>query len=160
MSRVLVALRVKTTPERAFEAFTREIAAWWKPNVLFQFTPQDTRTLRFEPGVGGRFLMQLRDGTDFEIGRVFTWDPPVELGFSWRQHSFAPEQSTHVRVRFERVAGAEQEETRVTVEHTAWDTIPQQHAARHNFPLQVFQLRHAEWWQVLLAALARRAEER
>src|SRR5262245_23135305 len=112
MSRVLVALRVKTTPERAFEAFTREIGQWWRPNALFQFTAQDTHALRFEPGVGGRFLMTLRDGSDFEIGRVHTWEPAVELGFSWRQQSFAPEQSTHVRVRFEPVEG----ETRVTVE--------------------------------------------
>ena len=151
MSRVLVALRLQTTPERAFEAFTSEIARWWRPNTLFQFTGQDTGELRFEPGVGGRFLMRLRDGTDFEIGRVHTWVPPVELGFSWRQQSFAPEQSTHVRVHFEPVDG----ETRVTVEHTAWDSIPQRHVARHNFPLHVFQLRHAEWWQSLLASLAR-----
>jgi uncharacterized protein YndB with AHSA1/START domain len=153
MSRVLVALRLATTPERAFEAFTQEIAQWWRPNVLFQFTPQDTRELRFEPGVGGRFLMRLRDGSEFEIGRVHTWQPPAELAFSWRQQSFAPEQSTHVRVRFEAVDG----QTRVTVEHTAWDTIPQRHAARHGFPLHVFQLRHAEWWQTLLAQLGQRA---
>ena len=153
MSKVLVALRLKTSPQRAFQAFTQEIAAWWRPKGLFQFTPQDTRELRFEPGVGGRFLMKLRDGSEFEIGRVTTWQPPEELGFSWRQQSFAPEQSTQVRVRFEAV----EEETRVTVEHTAWDTIPQRHAARHNFPLHVFQLRHAEWWQALLASLARHA---
>lgn len=156
MSRVLVALRVKVSPERAFEAFTREIAEWWRPNALFQFTAQDTRELRFEPEVGGRFLMKLRDGSEFEIGRVHTWQPPLELGFSWRQQSFAPEQSTHVRVRFEPVDG----ETRVTVEHTGWDSLPQRHVARHNFPLHVFQLRHAEWWQSLLGDLARRAEVR
>ena len=33
-----------------------------------------------------------------------------------------------------------------------WDAIPQRHAARHGFPLDVFQLRHAEWWQALLAS--------
>jgi uncharacterized protein YndB with AHSA1/START domain len=101
MSRVLVALRIKTTPERAFEAFTREIAQWWRPNLLFSFTGQDTRALRFEPGVGGRFLMTLRDGSEFEIGRVQLWEPPSELA--------------------------------------------------------VFQLRHAEWWQALLATLAQHA---
>ena len=39
-SRVLVALRVKASPERAFEVFTREVASWWSPNTLFQFTPR------------------------------------------------------------------------------------------------------------------------
>jgi uncharacterized protein YndB with AHSA1/START domain len=150
-SRVLVALRVKCTCERAFEAFTREIAAWWRPNSLFEFTRQDTRELRFEPGVGGRFLMTLRDGSDFEIGRIERWDPPNELAFSWRQQSFSAEQSTSVRVRFEPAEGGSQ--TRVTVEHSAWDGIPREHAARHGMPLTVFQLRQAEWWQALLGSL-------
>jgi uncharacterized protein YndB with AHSA1/START domain len=154
-SRVLVAIRVAASPERAFDAFTREIAGWWRPNGLFQFTPQDTRSLRFEPGVGGRFLVLLRDGSEFEIGRVLVWDPPRELAFSWRQQSFAPEQSTSVRVSFEALGA----QTRVSVEHSAWDGIPQQHAARHGFPLHVFQLRHAEWWQALLGGLRQRAEQ-
>jgi len=152
-SRVLVAMRVKVTPERAFEAFTREIAAWWRPSGLFQFTPQDTGALRFEPGVGGRFLIGQADGAEFEIGKIQRWDPPAELAFSWRQHSFTPEQSTMVSVRFEPMG----EETRVTVEHTGWDAIPQKHAARHGFPLDRFQLRHAEWWQLLLSAFQARA---
>jgi hypothetical protein len=53
-------------------------------------------------------------------------------------------------VRFE-PAG---DETRVTVEHFGWDTIPREHAARHGFPLEVFLRRHAEWWQALLAFYA------
>jgi uncharacterized protein YndB with AHSA1/START domain len=154
-SRVLVAMRVRVTPERAFVAFTEEIAAWWRPSGLFQFTPKDTGALRFEPGVGGRFLIGQSDGAEFEIGRIQRWEPPSELVFSWRQHSFTAEQSTTVSVRFEPVG----EETRVTVEHTGWDGIPQKHAARHGFALNVFQLRHAEWWQRLLAAFHARAQE-
>jgi hypothetical protein len=50
------------------------------------------------------------------------------------------------------------DETRVTVEHLGWDGIPREHAARHRFPLDVFQLRHAEWWQALLGAFAGRAK--
>jgi len=153
-SRVLVAMRVRVTPERAFQAFTQEIAAWWRPSGLFEFTPQDTGALRFEPEVGGRFLIGQSDGSEFEIGRIQRWEPPSELVFSWRQQSFTPEQSTTVSVRFEAVG----EETRVTVEHTGWDGIPQKHAARHGLPLNVFQLRHAEWWQRLLAAFHARAQ--
>jgi hypothetical protein len=41
----------------------------------------------------------------------------------------------------------------VTVEHYGWDAIPQEHAARHGFPLAAFQQREAEWWQRLLGAL-------
>ncbi len=69
--------------------------------------------------------------------------------FGWRQASFTPDQETEVRVGFERVGT----ETRVTVEHLGWDEIPREHAARHGFPLLVFQQRHAEWWQTLLGRL-------
>lgn len=44
-SRILVALRVPASPERAFEAFTAEIGQWWRPNGLFQFTPRSPGTL-------------------------------------------------------------------------------------------------------------------
>ena len=39
-SRVVVALRVKADPARTFDVFTREVAAWWQPNELFEFTPR------------------------------------------------------------------------------------------------------------------------
>ena len=52
-------------------------------------------------------------------------------------------------VRFDPVATG----TRVTVEHFGWDSIPQEHAARHRFPLVAFQQREAEWWQDLLRRL-------
>ncbi|MPZ15936.1 MAG: ATPase [Chloroflexi bacterium] len=140
-SSVLVAMRVKATPERAFEAFTGEIGVWWKPNGLFQFTPRDSGVVAFEMGEGGRFSETLDDGSVFEIGRISVWAPPHRLVFSSLQASFTPEQSTYVHVRFE-AAG---DETRVTVEHFGWDTVPQQHVARHGFPLSVFLQRHAEW---------------
>lgn len=147
-SAVIVSLRVKATPQEAFEVFTREIGQWWRPNALFQLTPRGDGVLRFEDGA--RLVTTLPDGKEFEIGRVTAWAPGERLAFSWRQATFAPEQQTFVEVRFEAVA----EETRVTVEHRGWDTIPQEHAARHGFPLHVFQLRQAEHWRALLTAFA------
>ena len=149
-SRVFVSLRVKATPERAFDVFTREIGSWWRPNVLYQFTPSGTGTLSFEPGANGRLIEMLPDGAVFEIGRVVVWEPPVRLAFSWRQASFRKDQLTYVEVRFEPV----DEETRVVVEHTGWDTVPAQSVARHGFPDAVFLQRHAEWWQSLLRSMA------
>jgi uncharacterized protein YndB with AHSA1/START domain len=147
-----VALRVAATPERAFDAFTREIGDWWRANGLFQFTLSKMGRLAFEPGEGGRLIETYDDGEVFEIGRISVWEPPSRLVLSWRQASFAPEQSTEVHVRFE-PAG---EETRVVVEHFGWDSIPQEHVARHTFPLELFQMRHAEWWQALLASYKER----
>ena len=149
-AQLLVALRVRATPERTFEAFTREIALWWRPNVLFAFSRLRAGTLAFEPRLGGRFTETYGDGEQFEIGKITAWEPPRKLAFTWRQASFAPDQQTEVRVRFD-PAGAE---TRVTVEHFGWDSIPREHAARHRFPLDAFQQRHAEWWQTLLRSLA------
>ncbi len=148
-SRVLVALRVHATPERAFEAFTRDIALWWRPSALFAFTPRDPGVLSFEPGEGGRLIQTLSNGKVFEIGKVRAWSPPDRLEFGWRQATFAAGQDTEVEVRFEAVG----DETRVTVEHRGWDSVPAAHVARHGLPDAVFLRRHAEWWQGLLSEM-------
>lgn len=90
----------------------------------------------------------LPDGEIFEIGQVIAWDPGVRLAFTWRPESFAADQLTHVEVRFEAVGN----ETRVSVEHYGWDTIPLDHVVRHHFPDAMFLRRHAEWWQLLLSS--------
>lgn len=148
-SRVLSSIRVNSTPERAFAAFTGEIGQWWKPNGLFEFTRARSGVLSFEPGVNGRLLETYDDGSVFVIGRLSVWEPPRRLVVSWRQASFAPDQTTELHVRFD-PAGTQ---TRVTIEHFGWDTIPASHAARHGFPLGTFQRRFAEWWQALLINL-------
>ncbi len=51
-------------------------------------------------------------------------------------------------MRFEAVG----DETRVTVEHHGWDTVPPEHVARHGFPAPIFLRRHGEWWQALLGS--------
>ncbi len=147
-SKVMVALRVKATPERAFEAFVGEIGAWWRANPLFAFTPRDPGVIAFEPGEGGRLTQTLAGGKVFEIGRIRAWEPPSRLVFGWRQASFAPGQDTEVEVRFEPVG----EETRVTVAHAGWDSVPASHVARHGFPNALFLTRHGEWWRSLLAS--------
>lgn len=145
-SKVLVSLRVAASAERAFDVFTREIGRWWRPNLLFGFTPRPPGTLAFEPGLGGAFTETSADGTVFEIGRITAWEPGARLAFTWRQATFARGQMTAVEVRFEPVG----EETRVIIEHRGWDSVPWDHVARHGFPDAAFLQRHAEWWQALL----------
>ena len=110
--------------------------------------PQVRQTQCF---IGGEWV-PAASGKTFEIGRITVWRPGELLAFTWRQATFAPEQVTTVEVRFESVA----DETRVTVEHRGWDTIPQEHAARHGFPLSATQMRLSEHWRALLAAMAAR----
>ena len=146
-SRVMIALRVRATPLRAFEAFTAEIGQWWKPNSLFAFTPRAPGVLSFE---GQERLIETRDGGKvFEIGRVKVWEPGSRLVVGWRQAAFTPDMATEVGVLFEAVG----DETRVTVNHVGWDSVPATHVARHGFPDPVFLARHGEWWRVLLGEL-------
>lgn len=149
-SRVLVALRVPATPERTFAAFTDDIGTWWRPNGLFQFTPNRTGSLAFQPGPRGCLIETYEDGTSFTVGDIITWDPPHRLVMTWRHASFAPDQATELHVTFRAVDA----ETRVVVEHFGWDRIPSDHVARHGFDLPVFQLRFAQWWQGQLGRLA------
>jgi uncharacterized protein YndB with AHSA1/START domain len=148
-SRVLVALRVAAPVARTFTAFTGEIGEWWCPNGLFRFTDRAGGRLAFEPDPPERLVEIGTDGERFEIGSVTVWDPPRRLVFGWRQAGFPADRSTEVSVRFDAVGNG----TRVTVEHFGWDAIPQDHAARHGFPLSSFQQRLAEWWQALLRSL-------
>jgi uncharacterized protein YndB with AHSA1/START domain len=148
-SKVYVSLRVPADPMRAFEAFTQEIALWWRPSGLFQVAPDGDGKLAFEPGAGGRLLTALDSGEEFEIGRISIWEPGKRLVFAWRQASFTSKQSTEVEVCFEAVG----DETRVSIEHRAWDTIPQKHVARHGFPEHVTLQHVADWWRLSLASL-------
>ena len=104
--------------------------------------------LSFEAGDGGRLIETLPNGKVFEVGRIRVWAPPERLVFGWRQATFQPGQDTEVEVRFEPVGA----ETRVTVEHTGWNSVPEGHVARHGFPDAVLLRRHGEWWQALMAA--------
>jgi uncharacterized protein YndB with AHSA1/START domain len=153
-SRVLVAVRVPSSPARAFAAFTERIADWWQPNGLFQFSEGRSGTLAFEPGPHGRLVETYADGQSFVVGDIRVWDPPHRLVMSWRHASFADDQDTELHVRFEHVDDTDRP-TRVTVEHYGWDTIPPRHAARHGFPLPTFQVRFAQWWQSLLGSLSK-----
>jgi hypothetical protein len=147
-SRVLVSLRVRATPARAFDVFTREIGAWWRPNGLFGFTRRSPGRIHLEPGEDGLLTETYADGEVFEIGRVTAWHPGERVAFTWRQASFLTDEMTRVDVRFEPMG----EETRVTVEHLGWETVRQENVARHRLPDPIFLQRHGEWWQALLGS--------
>jgi uncharacterized protein YndB with AHSA1/START domain len=104
--------------------------------------------LSFEAGPNGRLIETLPSGKVFEIGQITKWSPPDALCFTWRQATFAPGQTTRVEVRFEALG----EETRVTLEHHGWESVPAEHAARHGWPLPYFLRRHGQWWQGLLSS--------
>ncbi len=156
-ARVVVSMTVAADAARAFNAFTTEISQWWMDNPLFRFTPRSPGELAFEPpdsnGEGGRLVERLTSGKVFEVGRVSAWEPGRRLVVGWRCATFGPDHATEVEVRFEPVGT----KTRVTVEHRGWDTVPQDHAARHGFPLPLFQQRLGEFWRGGLGRMAQLA---
>lgn len=153
-ARVELALQVAATPERAFDVFTRETAAWWRPNALFGFTPRAPGVVAFEPGEGGRFTETRGDGKVFEIGRITAWEPGRRLAFTWRQASFTADQIASVEVRFDAVGG----KTRVTLVHEGIHRLPDGHVARHGMDTLYYARRHAGWWRDLLEGLKAQAE--
>jgi uncharacterized protein YndB with AHSA1/START domain len=89
-SKLLVALRVPAKPQRAFEAFVYEIAEWWRPNGLFDFTVGRRGRIAFEPGAEGRLTETYEDGSVFEVGRITAWEPPALLAFTSSHNDTPP----------------------------------------------------------------------
>ena len=156
-SRVIVSIRVPCSPAQAFDIFTQEIGSWWADSDLFRFTPRSPGTLEFEPpdpsGAGGRLVERLPNGKTFEVGPIRLWERGERLVVDWRMANFGPDHATEVDVRFEAVGT----ETRVSVEHRGWDTVPQDHLARHGFPLQFTNQRQGEQWRAGLEHMKSRA---
>jgi uncharacterized protein YndB with AHSA1/START domain len=106
---------VKTTPERAFEVFTKEMSSWW-PLATHHISKVDAAAAVIEPFAGGRWFERGTDGSECDWGRVLAWEPPARLVLAWQisadwQHD--AQLVTEVEVRFT----AENGGTRVDLEH-------------------------------------------
>jgi len=123
---VTVSTLVAVDAATAFEVFTAETDLWWRRGPRFRH-PGRPGALRFEPGEGGRLVIEDAAGVPEEIGRILVWKPAERLVFSWRAASFEPGQTTEVEILFRAVA----EGTRVTIEHRGFDALPADHTARH-----------------------------
>ena len=116
---VKVETLVKTDPGTAFRVFTDEVDAWWRREPRFRFG--DGGAMRFADG-------KLWEGA-YEVGRVLAWEPGVRLAFEFRGREFVADEKTEVEVRF----AAEGKATRVTLVHGGWETLRDDHPARHGF---------------------------
>ena len=146
----IVSVLVAVSPERAFEAFTDQIDLWWLRGPKHRFRPPyHDGMLRFEPGPGGTLKEHYPDGSAFTIGRILDWRPGELLRLTWRLPSFAPAQRTEVCVRFEPEAG----QTRVSVEHRGFATLPADHPARHGRRGRDLAFIKGALWAEVLTAL-------
>jgi uncharacterized protein YndB with AHSA1/START domain len=113
---------VAVQPATAFQVFTEEIGAWYRGGPYSWNDPARAVGIRFEPGVGGRWIevWDRETGEGMELGRITVWEPARRLVVSFRAFDLPPEPRTEIEVTFEPVAGG----TKVTLEHRGLDLLP------------------------------------
>lgn len=100
---------------RAFEAFTQQMASWWKPDYSIGAAP--FVDVRMEPHEGGRWFEVDADGNECPWGRVMVWEPPQRVVLAWQidgRWSYDRGFETEVEIRFVEEGPSA---TRVELEH-------------------------------------------
>jgi hypothetical protein len=120
MDSVTASVEVALDPATAFEVFTEEIDRWWQPGPINWYDGFRAIGIRFEPGVGGRWLEVYDEeaGDVLEIGRILVWEPGERLVMVYRDGGHQLD-GTEIEVRFDSIDGG----TRVTLEHRGWEKI-------------------------------------
>src|SRR5262249_39581645 len=96
------------------------------------------------------------EGQLHEVGAVVAWQPPQHFAFTWRSITFTRGETTRVDVRF----AARGTGTEVTLEHSGWTAIPDDHPVRHAKPPSAVLGETGRWWADLLTSLREHAAER
>lgn len=94
-------IRVRATPEGAFDVFTAGMSRWW--NRRYSINKSPIRDVVLEPTPGGRWFERGEDGSECQWGKVLAWEPPVRLLLAWQitpQWTFDPALVTEVEIRF------------------------------------------------------------
>jgi hypothetical protein len=124
---VSVSIDVDIDPQSAFRIFVEEIDSWWERGPHNFYNSKRAVAMRFETGVGGRYLEIYDDakGDVLEIGRITLWEPGRRL--VWKMSL----DDTEVDIHFESIPNG----TRVSLEqrlvkggtkanfYTGWDHI-------------------------------------
>lgn len=122
MKVVSESITVKAPVAKVFEAFVRQIDAWWPRTGQarrYSFAPRDVEPgqILFEPRVGGRFYEVFANGEEFDIGRVTVYEPPAHFAFTWRDPDWNAD--TLVEVGFNEADGS----TTVSLRHSGFENL-------------------------------------
>lgn len=124
-------IRVRATPERAFEAFTAELGQWW-PIETNSLDSENAAEIVLEPRHGGRLFQRQKDGSVIEWATVTTFDPPERLALAWYVGR-GPDQASTVTVMFKDIGAGL---TEVHLVHDNFEGLgvdnPQDHRDRYN----------------------------
>ena len=83
---IVKTLEVRAEPGHAFAVFTDKLGSWWplhSHSIAQERDGTPARTCVLEPGVGGRVYEVAADGTEYDWGRVLTYEPDRRVVFSW-----------------------------------------------------------------------------
>jgi hypothetical protein len=89
---------VERTAEPAFRVFCQGITEWWPGG----FGGKESK-LFLEGKVGGRFYERHPDRSEYEIGRMTTYQQPSLAGSTWRAPTW--DIDTQVEIRFSEEKG-------------------------------------------------------
>ncbi len=126
MSSYTQSIQIAASPEKVFHAYVEKINEWWpwqgKSN-RYTWAPKSTEPseIRFEPKLGGRYFERFKDGSEFEIGRITTYEPPSKLAFTWAGRDWPPGQS-FFELSFDAEAGG----TLLTLTHSGFEIFGEQ----------------------------------
>lgn len=142
--RARVSVSVDVPVDEAFRVFTEEIDLWWRRGAKFRHAGAKRGVVAIEPRAGGRVFESIDADPPvvIEIGVVRAWEPPRRLAFSWRNATFAPGEWTLVAVEFT----PQRTSTLVTVTHSGWSALRDDHPARHGLVGVAFSRMIGAWW--------------
>ena len=118
---------VNATRERAFRVFTAGIDRWWPREHHIGKSPLKRAIL--EEQAGGRWYSVSEDGSECDVGKVLSWEPPRRVLLAWQitaDWQFDPAFVTEVEVTFT-AQGPNQ--TRVDLEHRDLERYGEKSAA-------------------------------
>ena len=121
---------VNASQERAFAVFTAGIDRWWPRQHHIGKSPLKCAVL--EQRAGGRWYSVSEDGSECEVGKVLSWEPPGRLLLAWQitaDWQYDPAFVTEVEVTF---TAQGPNRTHVELEHRGLERYGDRAAAFRN----------------------------
>ena len=110
---------VPLSPAEAFDLFLTRMDTWWplaEKSVSAGRDISPSKTLRVEPGVGGRIVEEMADGEEALWGEFLDWEPSERFRMTWVPGR-AAETPTELEVTFTPVGP----DCRVDLTHSGFD---------------------------------------
>jgi uncharacterized protein YndB with AHSA1/START domain len=117
-------ITVDCVVEEAFRVFTTDAVSWWPPDS-HSIHGDEVQEIVFEEREGGEVYEVTADGKKGHWASVLAWEPPNRLVLAWNilERETVP---TEVEVRFT----AEDDRTRVDLEHRGWEAVAEDRAEK------------------------------